>query len=336
MVMKIKNIFKKSSECKNTSKEKGSRKEVNDPQGLLGINKEPNYNNFLALFTVDNSPWDFYDKVGINIENDGFYFLHNKVVNVGGAYGGNNTYKPIKNTEEYFSYIEKAFKNEKISLEEKENLKLVTKENYRSMINKEIYDKKVEALQKDAQQKEKKKLKILKDKFIQRDNKIKFHKHSLKSYKMYDFTGFKYNAYSLNNGECLYLRKIGDKYRMLYIYSRYSIVDDFVKNEDKIDELLNNSDFADNDYVKMIDRDLSEDECSYIMTEIYNRFAGDVLKTKYDFEDHIGCYGNFKFNIAFKNKEDVKVTGNDYLQCRIIYDFISLMEKIELKEYTFL
>ena len=76
MVMKIKNIFKKSSECKNTSKEKGSRKEVNDPQGLLGINKEPNYNNFLALFTVDNSPWDFYDKVGINIENDGFYFLH--------------------------------------------------------------------------------------------------------------------------------------------------------------------------------------------------------------------------------------------------------------------
>ena len=151
---------------------------------------------------------------------------------------------------------------------------------------------------------------------------------------MRDFTGFKYNAYSLNNGECLYLRKIGDKYRMLYIYSRYSIVDDFVKNEDKIDELLNNSDFADNDYVKMIDRDLSEDECSYIMTEIYNRFAGDVLETKYDFEDHIGCYGNFKFNISFKNKYDVKVTGNDYLQCRLIYDFISAMEKIELKEYT--
>lgn len=307
--------------------------EVCDPNNILQKNTKPNYYNFLKIFVVDVSPWVFYKAVGVNIETNKLYFLDSQMFNIGGAYGSNDRYQDINSKERLESYIEMAFNNGKISIEECEKYKELSENNWISMVDSESCEDKLKDLKYEEERREKSKLNIKREEFVGEDTLLRFEKLSSKSYPISDFVGFKYRAYSMNNGEFIYLRKINGRHRLLYIHCNCPVVDELVENEEAIKKTLRNENIISSTKMTIIDRFLEGDELWYILTEVCSRLGGKNLERAYDYSEHIGCYGDFSLSIMPSRWDRIKSRGNDYIQCSLVCDFMRVVRKVALKEY---
>ncbi|WP_160679818.1 hypothetical protein [Clostridium sp. C8-1-8] len=309
--------------------------DICDPNMILGENKKTRYQNFLDIFPVDLSPWVFYQGVGVNIQTNKLYFFDSQMYNIGGAYGSNDSYHCIDSKEKLVDYIDRALGNGRISIEEAEGYKELCGDNWISIVDKCKYEDKVKMLKEDKEREEKQKIIINREEFISEDLGLRFENFNSKTYAISNFQGFRYKSYSMNNGRFVYLRKVSGRYRLLFVHGTSQVPDELVLNEDAIKNTLSNKDFTGSRSMTIIDRFLEEDEIMWILTEFHKKLSGRALQREYNYKEHIGCYGNFTFLIKPNCKDLIKITGNDYLQCRFVYDFIEIIRKVVLKEYRF-